>query len=481
MTEKIKGAIAVFWENNLLKAIILGVLVFCIVLMVTLNQEGAFLVAIAFFNLNIFKRSFHYGLVFLLGVSLLLPAVEVFNGTITIGELLIIMLAIIGITNLFLDKYKLKIFKVFYYLGALIFSISIAFFLENGDGKIIINQQMIKGIIFVLVIYPILAVSFQYIFQTVRRLERFFLMIFVIGLVQSILTLLFFNNNSFISIDNNLKMALLVITIPVTIGLWLTQKSSLSTLSFPWLKTKTQNVNKFVDSLISEKSNTDKNNKFNNKIINLKQVTINKQLFFVIGLIIQLITLIFSGLYLEIIIVSIGVFIIGILMRHNKIVGIILGLLLTIIIVLPVIDFVSIKQLTQSSILILEDIKKSNLINLLWRGVVGYRYNEMQGTFFVIFGRFGLLSLGIFILGLVQYFREIRNSYLKSEEFERIWIVVILAIFIEFILLGIFVNIFFAWPTAVLFWLLYGALQNLKGEKKEYRLMETRLINNKNL
>ena len=453
---------------------IFGALAFSFILITTLSLTLAFVSLVIFSSLAVFQKSFHYGLVFFLGIILIFPPVYVVNDIITTEEVFVLILALIGLINLFLEKYKFKIFPLFYYWIGLI-SLSVIILILTSDASNIfnnINHIAIKQFIIIFIIYPIIIISFQHFFQTTRRLERFFLTVVFVGVVQSLISLIFFrgllNIDQFLQVEDSALAMLLVITIPVTLGMWLIQKKSLSTLKFSWISEKEDNINQSVDSVL-----TNKYSSTNKPIINLKRARINKQTLFMGSLLLQVIALAMTFSFISLIAVGLGIFIVGILMRDKKIILPALSFLLGFIIILPGLDSVLIVQSKQEILDFVHSIKGTHGIKLLWQGITIQQYQQINSAYLFIFSKLGLVGLVIFGLGLMQYFREIRNAYLKSDKFQRVWLIIILVVFVEFVLLGVLNNVFFAWPAALLFWLLYGALQNLKCNKKEYRLTET--------
>jgi hypothetical protein len=471
-----KQYLRIFREKKWLTTITLGTLAFSFILVMTLNLTLAFFSLVIFSSLAIFQRSFHYGLVFFLAVILIFPPINVISNIINTGELFVLLLALIGTISLFLDRHKIKILPLFYYWVGLIILFGGVLMLSGNNVKIFygINQATINQFTMVFVIYPIIIVSFQYFFQTTRRLERFFLVIILVGTIQAIIGIVLFSGFFEVSqssqLDNRAWSMLMAITVPITLGMWLIQKSSLSTLEFLWLKKGRKNISNIVDAVL-----IDKNSAFKKSVINLKRSRLNTQMVLMASLILQIIALIITLSYISLIAIGAGAFIIGVLMRNRRIVLTVLSLLLILVIVLPGFEPVLTIQLKQGILDLLPSIKNSQNLELLWQGVGPQQGQQIDSSYVFIFNKLGLVGLVIFVLGLVQYFKEIRNAYLKSDEFERVWLVVILGIFMEFVLLGVLSNAFFAWPAALLFWLLYGALQNLKSRKKEYGLIETKL------
>ncbi len=471
-----KKYLEVIKEKKWVPIIIFGAMAFSFILITTFNLVLALFGFVIFSSLAIFQRSFHYGLLFFLAIILVFPPIDIVVNIINIGEVLGLLLVLVGSASFLLDKPRIKILAVFYYWITLVsvFMIRFLFFEENIKIFYEINKGNINKFIVVLIIFPIIITSFQYFFQTTRRLERFFLTIVIVGIIQAIIAIIFFNKSLYsiqlIQVDWYSWSILMTITIPVTFGMLLIQKSSLSTLEFSWFKKRRNNINKIIDAVTINKKKKLKRN-----VINLKRFRLNIQIVLVIGLILQAVALISTSSYIVLITVGIGIFIIGVLMRDRNIILTTLFLLLGLVIILSGIKLSFTAQLKQGIMDILLNVKNSQGVEFLWQGVGSRQQQNESSSYLFVFNRLGLAGLVIFILSLVQYFREIRNAYLKSDEFERVWIIIILAIFIEFVVLGMLINVFFIWPTALLFWLLYGILQNLKSRKKEYSLIGTTL------
>jgi len=466
-------------KKEWLMTLIIGVVVFSLILVFTLNLFLAFFSLVIFSSLGVFQRSFHNGLAFFLAIILIFSYSKVGDGIFNTVEIFILILAFISMGSLFFDKYKFKISPLFYYwMGVIILFGFTIIFSENTEKMFYgINKLMINKFIIALIIYPIIISAFQYFFQTTRRIERFFLTIILVGTTQAVIGGVLFNGFfetglSFQGGGFDWSM-LLVITIPITLGMLLIQKNSLSALKFLWFKKRRKNINKIVDIVLT--NGNDVTGKSKKMIVNLRRSKLNVQGLLVISLILQVGALVVTLSYIALIATGIGVFIIGVLMRSKRIISVTLGLLLVSIILLPGFEPTLTIQLKQILVDFLTEIKNSHDLTLLWRGVDVVQKKQVESAYFLIFNQLGLVGLGVFVLGLVQYFREIRSAYLKSDDFERAWLIVILGIFIEVSFLGILSNIFFIWPVALLFWLLYGILQNLKNSKKEYRLIETRL------
>ncbi len=475
-----KKLFVIFTEDQWLTAVTFGALAFSLILVTTLNLNLAFFSLIVFSSLGIFRKSFHYGLSFFLVVILVFPSVNIIDNLIATRELFVLILFIIGISSLILDKYKFKMLPVFYYGFALIvlYIVVIIFFRDESiTSSIFISTGMLAITGFV---YLVLIILFKHFFQTTRRLERLFLVIVAAGTIQVIIGLVFKNNVygvlKIFQLGQTYWVIILSITIPITLGAYLIQKDSLSTISNLWFRNKGRNIYKVVDTVLT-KNNFPKEAK--KVVINLKKTKINIQRMLIFSLALQILGLITTSSYILLITISIGIFIIGVLMRDKKI---ILGALGGLIVSMGVFSefrpslVIQLKQITLDIIL---SIKNAHNWSFFWRGFIDSKEQLAKSTYLFIFNKLGLIGFIIFSLGLIQYFREIRFAYLKSEEFERIWLIVILSIFVEFLFLGIFSNVFFIGPASLLFWILYGVLQNLKNRKREYQLLGTNLVLNK--
>jgi len=178
---------------------------------------------------------------------------------------------------------------------------------------------------------------------------------------------------------------------------------------------------------------------------------------------------------MALIILGIGILIMGILLREERIIFVTLISLVIFVVALPVVEPALIIKQKTYFISLWQNVKNMSGFTWLLFGLDESWRQQIYNSYLMIFAKLGVLGLAVFLLGLWQYFSEIRQSYLKSDGFERIWLVVILVIFIEFVLMGLFNNVFFVGPVALLFWLLYGVLQNLKYNQIKFGLTETRI------
>ncbi len=497
-------------QEKELMTIIFGSLAFSFILITTLNFTLAFLTFVIFVNLAIFQKSFHLGWIFSLLIIVMFPTVYISDNLISLEEVFTLLLAIIGLGNLLLDKNKIKLFPLFYYwLGVIVWGGVLILFGNFGYIGKEINQITLYQLVMVFLIYPMIITSFQYFFQTKKRLEKFFLFIVAIGTGQALFGLLirflnlelnngigitnetfanisqggirqltgFFGDKLFLSLGDNILAILLLITIPITLGMLLIQKYDLSTIIKSDKKGK--NVSYFknvLDSVFSSRNGE------LNKVVDLKtplKLKINRQRLFLVLLVIQISALILTFSYVALIILGVSLLIMGILLREQKIIWITLILLSVFILILPGFEPALIAKQKIYLLAIWSKIKNQREFIWLWRGLKGNWRQPIYNSYLVVLSKFGIIGLGLFLLGLAQYFREIRLAYLKSDGFERIWLVVILTIFVEFILLGLFNNALLVGPVALLFWLLYGALQNLKYNQIEFGLTETKINSNK--
>ncbi len=491
-----------------LTTVIFGTLAFSFVLITTLNLALSFLIFVIFINVAIFQKSFHLGWIFSILIIVIFPTVYIADNLVSVEEVFTLVLALIGFGNLLFDKNKIKLFPLFHYwLGIIILGGLLILLGGPLDVGKEINQVTLYQLIIVFVVYPMIITSFQYFFQTKKRLEKFFLVIIVIGTGQALFGLLakifnwelvdgvgitneafanfsvqnnihqitaFFGDKLFLQLGDNVLATLLLITIPITLGMWLMQKHNLSTVAgLSQIGTKNNlHLKKIIDSVFSDRKNEI------NKTIDLKtplERQANREIFFLFLFVLQMTALMFTFSYMSLIVLGVGVSIMGILLREQKVILMTLILLLIFIMFLP--GFESVSMLRQKTYLITlwHNLKSKQDFSWFWHGLDESWRQQIYNSYLVIFSKFGLIGLGIFLLGLWQYFQEIRLAYLKSDGFERIWLVIILAIFVEFILLGLFNNVLFVGPVALLFWLLYGALQNLKYNQIKFGLTETKL------
>lgn len=464
-------------KEKWLITVVISIFAFSFILVTTLNFTIAVFSFAIFSGLAIFQKSFHQGLAFFLIAILIFPATDVIPGILSTREIFVIFLATIGIITRMLDKVKISVSKLFYYWGGLIFLSTVSIIFSIGEASIIYvyRQAGVDKFIIVFLIYPMIIISVQYFFQTTRRLEKLFLVIIFIGFMQSVAGVILFSGFFEITqeayLSRDIWATLMISTIPITLGMWLLQNNSLSTLKFSRLAKKKNNISKIVDVVsVNKRKNISKK-----AIVDLKRFKSNIKMALMAILMLQVFSLMISSSCIYLIAVGGGIFIIGVLMRNRRIIWSVLILLLGFSIALSGSDVVCNMHLKQGVLDLVSVIKSSQGVDILWKGIAMEQYQSIGSSYEFIFSRLGLLGVVLFVATLVQYFKETRNAYLKSDGFERIWLMIVLAILMEFMLLGFLKDVFFAWPAALIFWLLYGVLQNLKGSKKEFSLIDTKL------
>ncbi len=474
--------------------VVLGVLSALFILVTTLNATLAVFILGIFVNLAIFQRSFHLGWMFTIVIILVFPSIDIVRHFLSLEELMILILGVISIVIAWVEKGAVKL-SVLFYSWFILAGVTM-FVIFQGRNFIFNNSLNQIGYIRLLIffaVYPVVISSFQYFFQTAKRLEKFFMIIVAVASLESVFSLLvmifglnfsdgvgasreIFNNvfsnntvirqatgflgsNLFTKLGGNTFSTLLIVSIPLTVGLWLLQKNNLSIFS----KEK---------SFLAVDDQTDSRLKLK---IKRKEYWFNFLL--MISFVCQTLALLLTFSYVALLVLGVSILMVGILTREKRIILVTAVLLFVFAVVLPGIEPALIIQPEEYLFGYWHDLHFFKGIKSLWRGFEIIGSGQIYNSYLLIFSKLGFIGLGLFIFGLWRYFKEIRSAYLQSDGFKRIWLMIILAIFIEFVVLGLFSNLFFIGPGALLFWLLYGAVQNLKSGGVEFRLTETGIDN----
>ncbi|MEA1926149.1 MAG: hypothetical protein U9M90_02795 [Patescibacteria group bacterium] len=499
--------------KDALITIIIGIVAFVIVLVTTLNMISAVIVFLLFAAVAIFQKSFSRGWLFLLLILLLFPSMKISGAAFTIHDIFLIILAIISLEMILAENTKVSLAAISYYLFLFeLIGLSIILFAK------IFGQQpdpFVLIIVITIATYWIITAAFQYFFQTQKRLRRFFVLLITIGVIHSMFGLitfgfgfqtptglgitsgktqfLAFENvkyqiNGFLGdgyslrVGNNALAPFLLVTIPLTYALLLnTRKRKKCTRPLK----KIEKTVRFFDSASFSK----RTNFFSGSLIQKIKHGMNKQkikkifsgrMFFGILIAIQAIALVFTFSYVSLIIAAIGIFAMGILLRNKKLILFMAAIIVALALVLPGTFSTVIKE---SEINAARWFSGWESVQDHWIWGSGWKIGSdeshgaesIKNSYILIWKYFGILGIAVFAIILWKYFRELYGNYRKSDGEKRIWLIGILAIFLEFLFLGFISNSFFFGPAAIVFWLLFGAIENLKYKQIVFGLTETHL------
>jgi len=445
------------FDRQIIFILIIGVITTVMNLIITLDLIASIVVAILFMALAVFSRSFSKGWLFLLGVSLLFPTIEI-GKNIFLFDLFLFILVVISLiqftfenNQFFIDKISFNFF-LFLLVGA---SLVVFSYIFNGS----VYQPIWRVALSFLLMWMLLFV-FQYFFQTIKRIRRFLLLVVLIGVVHSFFGIIafIFNWQVFSSmgivigkhggaifglikkqisgflgiglgstVGHNFLATFLVISILSTLGMIMYYNKMLS-------KKKSKNAKKY-------------------------------EVIFLILLAIQSIGIILTFSYSSLISVSLGALIIGIIIRNNRIIIPSAVLIIIFTVFVPrffpsfntgaLTNFSNINKITEHWIMgngIIFEKSKANVIS-----------GDIYNSYLFIWNYYGILGLGILVSMFYKFFLDIYLSYKKSQGQERLLLTVAVGIFIALLLEGFSGNVLIFGPTAVIFWLIYAVVLNLKN------------------
>ncbi len=493
-------------------SIIIGVAAFALVLVLTLNLSAALIALLLIVAITIFQNSFSRGWLFLFAILALIPSSKIGTGSVSVYDVLLTILALVGLVHIATGDAKIKPTKLYFFffllilIGASIATFGLLFHFNIDPDLILL--VLLFGLMLIILI------TFQHFFQTKKRIRRFFVLLVTIGFAHSLFGILsflfgwqsptgmgitagtfqffsdsliqhqvngFLGNGYLLRVGENALAPFLLISAPLTLGLiLLSKKSSRETTH----KTKLPSFQLF-DSIhtAAQKKYWIELLESSKKISILEKIKniFSAKVLFVLLFSTQVIALFLTFSYSSIVIFGIGLFVIAILLRNKILLTTTVILLIVFALVLPSF-FPSI--MAQSEHNISQWLVGLGQIETNWLWGSGWRIKksaavesgqQIYNSFLLIWNTFGLIGLFVLVSMLAQYFKDLRISYLTSDGPERIWLIVIIAIFVEFIFLGITSNSLFFGPAAIVFWLLYAAGFNLRKKTVVFGITETRL------
>lgn len=460
-------------------------------LVLTLNVLATVLVAILLVAIYIFSYSFSKGWLFLLALVLLFPTIRLGSGNIQLFDLLLTLIAIIGMIKLAMtDKKVIRNRLTFPFF--LMFLVSFSYLFFGLIFGLLVNDTVWKITLSMGLIWFLL-IGFQYFFQTQKRIKKFFSLIIAVSVAHSVFGIFAFWNswqtslgmgiskgriehpifeqanqqiNGFLGIglENrigaNPLASLLIIGILSSLGFLILNKQQEKVL----VKKKVGRKEKirFLDGVYRVK-------KFQGKFKNRK--LFRKRIGLGILILIQLIALILTFSYSSLIFLAIGTIVMGILTKKRELITISMTAIVLLVLVFQSlyssIEFVS-KQNFNQWFGGIETIFSNNWF--FGEGItdkesgITTTQTHKNNSYLLFWGNYGIIGLLVFIRVLWQYFSDIYNKYRSTEKGERVWFVIVASCFVSLLLEGLSSNILIFGPTAVIFWLMYGVILNLGKE-----------------
>jgi hypothetical protein len=505
---------AAFEES--ITTIIIGIAAFVMVLVLTLNLAAASLSLILVVSIAIFQKSFSRGWLFLFGIILLLPSTKIEGSSFNLHDIFLIILATIGLVNVVIFQTKIKFNNLsypFFLLGLIGLSYSVFGIMFDFS----ITQDIIITTV-LLVIYWVIMLTFQFFFQTQKRLYRFFVLIISIAVAHSIFGIIafclgfqtpgglgissgaipyfaghssnhqingFLGDGYILRIGENALAPLLLISIPLTMALFVNLKRERKN-NKNVVDLRRQKRYHLLDSIYTPSQRSyfqqlAKRTKIQ-KVLQWLEIVNRSSFFIFLVLMIQAVALVLTFDYLSMVVLSFAVFVFGVLLRKKPIIT-----LATISIVILTLIFPNIRNslLLQSEANLQKWFDGFSQISNYWIWGSGWKFvqqntvfeahSKIYNSYLYIWNIFGIFGLVTFFGLLGQFFVDLRRAYLKSDGKPRIWLISILVIFFEMVILGISGNTLLFGPSAIVLWLLYAVAMNLEKKKIIFGLTETRL------
>ncbi|MDZ7611640.1 MAG: hypothetical protein U5L10_02660 [Candidatus Moranbacteria bacterium] len=430
----------------------------------------------------IFYKSFSKGWLFLLVIVLLFPTIKIAGTGLVLFELLLGILAVIGMIQLAIkDKKVLRNNLTFYFF--LLFLIAVSHFVLGKIFGLEVSKEIWRiGLVYLMI--WVLLVGFQYFFQTQKRIKRFFLIIIAAASIHSIFGVIAFLTNWQIStglgissgrmshplfenvtrqvngflgigleerIGSNPLASFLIAGIIATVSLIVINKQQEKALMKN--KEKKPSGGKFLDGIVGVK-------KLSKRLADRK--LFRKRMWLALLAIIQFTALFLTFSYYSLIHLGIGLLVMGVLMKRRRLLSLAAIYLVAFVIIIP--GFSSSVGLISTAgvsgwLADFQQLKNNWVFGIgLGQGDAG---SSPANSFYLIWSSYGLLGIIIFLKMLWEYFAGIYRKYESTVNGERIWFITVMATFTALLLEGLSSNVLIFGPTAVIFWLMYGVIINL--------------------
>jgi len=459
-------------------------------LVLTLNVFATILISVLLVAIFVLSKSFSKGWLFLLALVLLFPAVKIGSGPITLFDVLLLVISVIGMIKLAItDKKVLKNRLTFPFFLLALVSFSYMFF---GLIFNLLVKEAVWRIALNMVLIWFLLIGFQYFFQTQKRIKRFFSLVIGIAVAHSIFGIIMFlggwqtslgmgistgkNQHLIFSQTNHQINGFLGIGLEDRIGA--NPLSSflvcgiLATLGFVILNRQQEQV--LVKKKVGRKrkikifDGSHQIKKFSGKFKNRK--LFRKRIWLILLLLIQFIALVLTFSYSSLIFLGIGIIVMGILTKQRDLITVAMTCLVILTVIIPSI-YSSIEIVSNENLSLwfggIADLQKNWILG---EGVAikseGFPTNSTgyKNSYLLFWGTYGIIGFLILIKVIGRYFIDIYKKYESTKKGERIWFVIVASCFVSLLLEGLTSNILIFGPTAVIFWLMYGIILNLGKE-----------------
>jgi len=438
-------------------ALFFGLVMGIINLVLTLNIVATLIIFVLTVAMAVFIRSFSRGWLFLLGVTLIFPAFRVGNDFF-LFDLFLVLIIILTLTQFIIENRKFEFGPIYFkfFLFTLVGTSFVFFgYIFNGSAQLPVWKILLS---FLLIFF--LFFSFQYFFQTRKRIKRFLVLIVISGAIHSFFGIISFLFNWQIIpgmgvISGQAENALWGLSQGKISGFFGVNLESLIGHNFlsAFLVISIISTAGLIFLLEADRGKVD------------DQKTKRQKILLVLALVIQSVGIFLAFSYSSLISVSLGILIMGIITRNNRVIFFSAGLVVLFTVLAPrlfsfsgsvaIMDFDHIGKIFEHWIMgngIISERGKADIIS-------GGIFNSylLVWNYYGLFGFFALLSI------LYSFFIDIYLSYKKAHGQERTMLAMITGIFVAIIVEGFSGNVLVFGPTALVFWLFYGVTLNLKN------------------
>ena len=484
-------------DQNMTLPILIGIVAVAINLVLTLNFVSSLVIGALFSAMILFFRSFSRGWLFLLGIALLFPATRLGGGEVFLLDLFLIILVIVSLVQLALkDKNLASNHLAFSFFLLILIGGAMTIFGWVFHAKI---NENVWRILLNIITFWFLLVAFQYFFQTKRRIKRFFMVVIIIGILHSIFGIgafVFSNPTSSglgISTVKTQHILFSEVTSQITgfFGVGLQKNlgnnplagfllvSTMITIGF--ILVNIQQEKYLLKQIEGGENDDEEETEWEDQLFGeyLKKDYRKQRFIFISLALIQTIALFLTFSYTTFLFFLIAIFVLGVLLKDKRIIGSAAVLVVVFTIILP-------KSASFDYNHTIEWFSGIEKIRSNWffgNGLEIFKKNQsvlseesqISNSYIYIWNYYGFLGFLVLIYVLSKYFLDIYQNFQKTEKAARIWYIVIFSIFIAVVLEAMTSNVLVVGPTAIIFWLLYGVVNNLKYKNIKFGLTETQI------
>lgn len=452
-------------NKEAISALILGLIAAIVCLSLTFSVLLSIIIFMLFVASTIFKESFSNGWLFMLSIALIFPFIKI-SSDIYLFQMIIFVIILLSILQLIYEGGKFEIGKVsFCFILLILIGFSLQMIAPLFGGT---TQKQVQEIFLNFILIGFLLLSFQYFFHTKKRINRFILLLIIIGFLHAIVGLsavfLGWHNSLEIGVSHNLNNQIFLEKFGQLNGIWgsdINDKVGINSVASFLSITILLTISRLIISYKNKLQLKQKGEFFSTYL-----------LWFVLAM--QVFALIMTHSYLTFVIAGISATIAGILLKNRKFITI--SIIWTI-----VFSFIISKFQIENSINI-DWVQNFRSLNSWFMGngiffEKGTVINQnIQNSYFFLWNYYGIFSVLILLTLFYYFFMALYNNYRIVSGENKITLIIITAIFICIILEAFRGNILFFGPTAVVFWLFYAVAINFRKDALEKKIVINKIF-----